>query len=87
MAKLDQWAKYDATGAPEDEPYYINGVRFHLPPDQIRAKGKVGDLAFGYMGGIGAWRKFAGDDDPTSDTEIKGYQKAWRDAHPETSTP
>jgi DNA polymerase len=83
QSKLDQWAKFDCTGAPEDEPYFALGRRFGLPPERARAIGKTADLAFGYMGSIGAWRRLA-DDDETSDEQIKRYQKAWRDAHPKT---
>jgi DNA polymerase bacteriophage-type len=35
------------------------------------------------MGGVGAYRKFA-PGDPSTDVEIKGYQTAWRKAHPAT---
>lgn len=83
QSKLDQWAKFDLTGNPEDEPYLILGLACGLPREQARDKGKVCDLAFGYMGAIGAYRKFA-PDDPASDAEIRRYQTAWRNAHPET---
>jgi hypothetical protein len=83
QSKLDQWAQFDRTGNPLDEPYHILGASFGLPPDQVRDKGKTGDLAFGFMGSVGAYRKFA-PDDPATDAEIKRYQIAWRDAHPET---
>jgi DNA polymerase bacteriophage-type len=69
--KTAQWAKFDGTGRPEDEPYYINGIAFGFAPENARAPGKTGDLAFGYMGGIGAYRKFA-PDDPADDAAIKG---------------
>jgi DNA polymerase bacteriophage-type len=80
QSKLDQWSQFDRTGIPEDEPYYILGLSFGLPRDQVRDKGKTGDLAFGCMGAIGAYRKFA-PDDPASDGEIRRYQKTWRDVN------
>ena len=89
QSKVDQWAKFDQTGNPEDEPYYITGFRIFGINDADRARivGKTGDLAFGYMGGIGAWRKMAKlvlPDDTSTDAEIKRRQQAWRDAHPLT---
>src|SRR5262249_23309743 len=42
------------------------------------------DLAFGYMGGKGAWQKLAPADDASTDTEIEQRQKAWRRAHTNT---
>src|SRR5262249_2926533 len=52
--------------------------------EQARAPGKTGDLAFGYMGGPGAWKKLAPSDDTSSEAEIKQRQQAWRNAHPQT---
>jgi hypothetical protein len=46
-----------------------------------RAIGKTADLAYGYAGGVNAWRKFA-PDDRRSDAEIKELQKRWKTAHP-----
>lgn len=46
-----------------------------------RQTGKVCELAFGYQGGVGAWRKF----DPNTtltDEEIDAKKNDWRDAHP-----
>ena len=43
--------------------------------------GKPGELAFGYQGAVGAWRKF----DRSlafSDTEIVEFVRSWRDLHP-----
>ena len=66
------------------EPYYINGIRFGLAPDKARGPGKTGDLAFGFAGGKGAFRKFTAQDDPVTDAEIERYKNAWRRAHPAT---
>jgi len=80
--KLDRWAKFDRTGDPNDEPYYILGKTLGVAPEQARTIGKTADLAFGYMGGVGAWKKLAPDDDTSTDAEIKQRQKAWQRAHP-----
>jgi DNA polymerase len=45
--------------------------------------GKTADLAFGYAGGVGAWRKLAPDDGST-DEQITRRQYAWRASHPQT---
>jgi DNA polymerase len=82
--KLDQWAKFDHTKDPNDEPYYILGRRFGIAQEQARTIGKTADLAFGYMGGAGAWEKLAPDDDTSTEDEIKQRQKAWRSAHQNT---
>lgn len=48
-----------------------------------RATGKVCELAFGYQGGVGAWRNFDSSDKWT-DEEVDAKKKAWRAAHPMT---
>lgn len=45
-----------------------------------RQTGKTCELAFGYQGGVGAWRKFD-DSDKWSDEEVDEKKKAWRAAH------
>lgn len=50
----------------------------HGPERQV---GKVCELAFGYQGGVGAWRKFDSSDKWTDD-EVQSKKKGWRDAHP-----
>ena len=85
QSKLDQWANYDQTGDPGDEPYFLTGHKiFGLPKEQARAPGKTGDLAFGYMGGVGAWAKLAPAGDTSTEAEIKHRQQTWRRAHPYT---
>jgi hypothetical protein len=80
QSKIRLWTKFDETGAAEDEPYYVLGKQFGFAEDCARAKGKTADLAFGYNGGEGAYRKFAGDE--ASAEEIDRLKRAWRDAHP-----
>ena len=45
-----------------------------------RQVGKICELAFGYGGGVGAWRNF--DNSDRDDEEIEGYRDAWRAGHP-----
>ena len=45
-----------------------------------RNVGKTCDLAFGYMGGFNAWRKF--EPGRFSDAEVEAFKKDWRAAHP-----
>ena len=78
-SKLKLWADFDAGG---EDPYSVLGLRLGFPKDTARATGKVADLAFGYMGGVGAYRKFGDADAPEDD--IRRLQKAWRNAHPRT---
>ena len=49
-----------------------NGARF----------GKTCDLAFGFMGGLNAWRKF--QPDKFTDDEVEKFKGEWRAAHPAT---
>jgi DNA polymerase bacteriophage-type len=85
QSKLDQWDKFDRTQDLEDEPYFILGSKtFGLPREQARAIGKVGDLAFGYMGGEGAYRKLAPLGDASTREQFKRRQQAWRNANSET---
>jgi hypothetical protein len=84
--KVEQWANYDRTNDPADEPYFLTGTKiFGLPPEIAREPGKTGDLAFGYMGGVGAWAKLAPKGDASTEIEIKQRQKRWRRAHPHTN--
>jgi DNA polymerase len=85
QSKLEQWATFDRTGNPEDEPYFITGHRiFGLAKELARDPGKTGDLAYGYMGSIGAWRKLAPPGDTSTDDEIQRRKQDWRRAHPQT---
>ena len=50
-------------------------------PKERQEIGKPGELAFGYQGGVQAWRNFD-DSDAWSDEDIEGFRDAWRAAHP-----
>jgi DNA polymerase len=82
--KLAQWATFDRTQDLNDDPYFILGRAFGYPEESARKYGKVGDLAFGYGGGVGAYKNFAPEDDDTSDLQIEVFKRAWRDRHPHT---
>jgi DNA polymerase bacteriophage-type len=85
--KLDAYRRFDATRDPRDEPYCATACKiFGKPPGTYtkdspeRSIGKTCDLAFGYMGGLGAWRKF--EPEKFSDQEVETFKKEWRAAHP-----
>ena len=80
QSKINQWAKFDASGDPADEPYVIVGRQCGLDRDG----GKTCDLAFGYNGGEGAYRRLAGNDDSTPSSVIDHYRDIWRARHPKT---
>jgi DNA polymerase len=84
--KLDSYRRFDATGDSRDEPYCETACRiFRVPSGKFtkdcpeRNIGKTCDLAFGYAGGVNAFRKFS---DLFSDEEVKQFNKDWRAAHP-----
>ena len=85
--KLDAYRRYDATGNAHDERYCETACRIFRVPSGSYTKdspernvGKTCDLAFGYMGGIKAWRKF--EPDRFSDEEVAVFNAEWRAAHP-----
>ena len=84
--KLDSYRRFDATGDPRDEPYCITACKIFRVPDGTFTKespergiGKTCDLAFGYQGGLGAWRKF--EPGRFSDEEVETFKREWRAAH------
>jgi DNA polymerase len=84
--KLDVYRKFDSTGDPADEPYCVTASRILArtvtPDDKVgRQIGKVADLALGYGGGLGAWRRFA-TSDMRSDEDIQKNIADWRRTHP-----
>jgi DNA polymerase len=82
-SKLELWAKFDRTGALEDDPYFVIGRSLGFPEAQARKSGKTADLAFGYQGGLGAYRNFAPEGDTAGDAEIEGFKQGWRSRHPQ----
>jgi DNA polymerase len=85
--KLDQFRRYDATGNFEDHLYARSAASaLRLAPSSIRKGtpeyhiGKVRELAFGYQGGVRAWRQF--DPDRFTDEEVLAQRNAWRAEHP-----
>jgi DNA polymerase len=85
--KLDSYRRFDATRDPRDEPYCITACKIFRVPDGSfndkspeRKIGKTCDLAFGYQGGLGAWRNF--EPDRFTDDEVKAFKESWRAAHP-----
>jgi Toprim domain/CHC2 zinc finger/DNA polymerase family A len=83
--KLETYRKYDKTGDPTLEPYCVGASKVLnrpvTPEDTTgRALGKVCDLAFGYGGGLGAWRKFDNTDTYT-DANVENFKRDFRLAH------
>jgi DNA polymerase len=85
--KLDAYRRFDATRDPRDEPYCETACRIFRVPSGSYTKespernvGKICDLAFGYMGGLRAWRNF--EPDRFTDEEVKQFNREWRAAHP-----
>ena len=65
--KLETYREYDKTGDPKLEPYCVlasQALKRTVTPDdeEGRSIGKIYDLAFGFGGGRGAWRKFDSSD-------------------------
>ena len=96
--KLEIFRKFDAKLGPD--PYLVAAANiFHCDIDELakqykaeipearekRQVGKAAELAFGYQGGVGAYRKFA-PDTPMTDEEIHKVKFAWRAAHPNTES-
>jgi DNA polymerase len=84
QSKLEQWRKFDRTGDANDDPYVVIGRALGHPESTARAAGKIADLAFGYQGGVGAWKNIAPEDDDADETKIKQYRDGWRRQHPHT---
>jgi len=85
--KLDAYRRFDATRDPGDEPYCATACRIFRVPSGTYTKdspergvGKTCDLAFGYQGGLNAWRKF--EPEKFSDAEVETFKTEWRNAHP-----
>ena len=84
--KVENYRAFDRTGDPSLEPYCVTASRLLgrkvTPEDKAdRQIGKTADLALGFGGALGAWRRFC-PDDARSDDEIDRNITAWRRAHP-----
>jgi DNA polymerase len=87
--KLDAFRRYDATNDPALDPYLNAAARILKrridPADEIsRHLGKICELAFGFGGGLGAWRNFD-DSDTHTDADVERFKQEWRRAHPATA--
>jgi DNA polymerase len=80
--KLKAWSRFDETGDPNDDPYVLIGRALGHPEATARPFGKIADLAFGYQGGVGAWRNMAPEDDASDESTIKSLRNGWRREHP-----
>jgi hypothetical protein len=86
--KLDIFRQYDITGDPALDFYLVaasQALRRPVAPDDEagRQVGKTCELAFGFGGALGAWRRF--DPDGHSDQEANGFVQRWRQSHPATT--
>jgi DNA polymerase len=87
--KLLAYKTYQESGDTSREPYRVIARRMlHKPADAEistteRQLGKAAELACGFGGSVGAWRRIV-PHDPRSDAEIKAIITQWRDAHPAT---
>jgi DNA polymerase bacteriophage-type len=89
--KLAAYREFDRTGDKQLEPYCVVARKMLRRTDPFaeitpaeRQIGKGGDLAGGFGGSVGAWRRLVPKDD-RSDGEIKADIHAWRQAHPKTT--
>jgi DNA polymerase len=83
--KIDVYCRFDATGDPADEPYTVTAAKIlGKSPAAVTAEerriGKTCELAFGYQGGVGAFRKF--EPERFTNAEIDQFKNDWRAAHP-----
>jgi DNA polymerase len=86
--KLENFQRFDETGDKALDLYRVLAHRMlhkTIPVGEIAAAepqlGKYAELACGFGGSIGAWRRIAGDDG-RNDAEVQAIIKQWRDAHP-----
>jgi DNA polymerase len=83
--KLENYREFDRTGDPKLEPYCVTASRLLgrvvTPDDEAgRGIGKIADLALGFGGGLGAWRRFDPDSSET-DIAAQGHVNKWREQH------
>jgi hypothetical protein len=85
--KLVAYQIYQRTGDTTLEPYRVIARKMLRKPADAeintpeRQLGKGADLASGFGGSVGAWRRIM-PHDPRTDDEIKAIIRQWRDAHP-----
>ena len=86
--KLEAFRRFDTTGDKELDLYRVLAHRMlhkNGPVSEIttpeRQLGKCTELACGFGGSVGAWRRIAGDDG-RNNAEVLAIIKQWRDAHP-----
>ena len=88
--KLEAYRTFQNTGDTTLEPYRVIARKMlHKAPDAEinaveRQLGKAAELASGFGGSVGAWRRIV-PNDPRSDDEIKAIILQWRQAHPATT--
>jgi DNA polymerase len=88
--KIEAYREFQRTGDTSKEPYrVISRKMLHKPADAEIGKaerqlGKGGELASGFGGSAGAWRRIM-PNDPRSDEEIRAIIQQWRAAHPATT--
>jgi DNA polymerase len=85
--KLTAYATYQRTGDTTLEPYRViarkmlhKAAHAEISTSE-RQLGKAAELASGFGGSVGAWRRIV-PNDPRTDEEIKAVINQWRDAHP-----
>ena len=85
--KLNAYRTFQETGDTTLEPYRVIARRMLSKAEDAeitaaeRQLGKAAELASGFGGSVGAWRRIIADD-PRSDDEIRAIIFRWRQAHP-----
>lgn len=87
--KIEAFKEYDKGVGPDlykvTAGRILNKDPFEVTKTERQNQGKVPELAGGYGGGLGAYRKMGGDTFNAMDDEtIGGIVQAWRAAHPAT---
>ena len=87
--KLEAFRRFDTTGDKELDLYRVLAHRILRKSTSIseitaaeRQLGKCAELACGFGGSVGAWRRIAHDADDRSDAEVEAIIRQWRDQHP-----